>query len=122
MLKFLLSLALALCIHATHAGQLQAECPCGDSCKCAPCECPTLAECPDGKCVKSEPVVEGPQRSILANKPVRRLAALPAKALKKTAEAVCERRPVRRLLKAAARVAKAPLKAVRRARFSCGWR
>lgn len=71
------------------------------------------AQCPGGVCRRP---VASAAKSVVDAAPVRRLAALPAKAITHTAQAVAERRPVRRLLKAVARVATAPLKAVRRAR------
>ncbi len=71
------------------------------------------AQCPGGVCRRP---VASAAKAVVDAAPVRRLAALPAKAIKHTAEAVREGRPVRRLLKAAARVATAPLRAVRRAR------
>lgn len=117
MRNFILVALLAIGLSCISTNANAQECPCGDACKCDPCKCPTVAECTDGTCAKPAPVVEGPQHSILAHKPVRRLAALPAKAITHTAQAVAERRPVRRLLKAAARVAIAPVKALGRVRF-----
>ena len=71
------------------------------------------AQCANGVCRRP---VASAAKAVVEAAPVRRLAALPAKAIPHTAQAVAERRPVRRLLKAVVRAALAPAKAVRRAR------
>jgi hypothetical protein len=115
--NFILTALLAIGAVAVSNSAFAQDCPCGVECPCGEaCPCPTLADCPDGQCAKPAAIVEGPQHSVLARQPIRRVAALPAKALKHTAQAVREGRPARRLLKAVARVAAAPFKAIRRAR------